>query len=134
MQITIKRILAELLGAIGFSVCLSIGIYYLSKWLEAIKPTLNLGGDKAGIFGVIFIGMPIGFLLGILLVDKIIFKFEGYNCFGIAVGFILAFLFGGIASVFLLDEIGKYAVLVIPLIILALSFVGYYCPLLIKQL
>ncbi len=132
MQPGIKKLLFEFIGAILTSCVLSAGFLFLAKLIDILKLDINLGGDKASVFAVIFFGIPIGCLLGILVVDKIIFKYQGYNLLGISLGFVLCFLIGGIGSVLLIDKIGRSAVFFIPLIIIALSFIGYYIPIILK--
>ncbi|MGZ6208472.1 MAG: hypothetical protein ACXWMS_13075 [Syntrophales bacterium] len=87
--------------------------------------TVNLGGDKAGpIWGIIF-GMPLGSVIGFLLIDKIFYQFEKNNILGMTIGFLCGFAFGGIGGLFLLDLIGGKAILLIPLLTVCFCLTGY---------
>lgn len=130
MQISVKKFVLEFLGALLLATAGSFCSVLFSDVISALKLNINLGGDKANVFSVLFIGMPIGSLLGILLVDRIFFKYQGYNLIGLCIGFVLCAFVGGVGSVMLLDEIGGSAVFFIPPLIIFLSFVGYYIPLL----
>lgn len=87
--------------------------------------TVNLGGDKAGPIWGIIIGMPFGSVVGFLLIDKIFYQFQKNNIFGMTIGFLCGFVFGGIGGLFLLDLIGGEAIFVIPQLIVCFSLIGY---------
>jgi hypothetical protein len=97
-------------------------LYFLPS--EVVGIEIFFGGDKAGPFFVLFLGVPIGAFVGISLVDKLMFKSRGYNILGLTLGFILCQL-GILFGVFLMDLIGGTAVVFIPFIAVFLSLVGY---------
>jgi len=99
--------------------------FIIGSGLSVTFPDVNFGGDKAGGLWGIIIGMPSGSLAGILIIDKVIYDLKGYNIFGLAIGLVGGIIFGGIGGIFLLDEFGSKALLLIPLLIVAFSMFGY---------
>lgn len=126
MQLIHKRLIYQIIGAFIALLALTACFILLDKAVNA--PDLDFGGDKSSVFIVIFVILPIGSLAGIHLIDRLFFSFQGYNFAGIALGFILSILLGGIGGVLLLDKIGLFAVFFLPLIIVGLSLLGYYLP------
>jgi hypothetical protein len=124
----IKKLIFEFLGGLFVSLVCGVSFAFIFSLPGISKVGVNLGGDKASIFFGIFLGLPIGSLLGILFVDKVFYGFQGYNIWGILIGFTLSFFLGGIGSVVLLDKIGSPAIILAPLIIVLFSLVGYLIP------
>ena len=126
----VKKLLLEFIIGCILSVASAIcfGLVYTMLYMM-LEAEVFFGGDKAGPFFILFLGVPIGALLGISLVDKLLFKSQGYNIFGLVLGFILS-QFGVVLGIFLLDSIGNTALFFIPLIIGLLSLVGYNVKLL----
>jgi hypothetical protein len=94
------------------------------SWLE-----IYLGGDKAGVFTGLFLGVPIGGVLGIFLLGKVVFKAQDYNIMGIAVGLALSFIFGGLGTVLLISKLGGQALFIAPFLYVILALIGYTIPL-----
>jgi len=99
--------------------------FIIGSCLSIAFPDVDFGGDKAGGLWGIIIGMPMGSLAGILIIDKVIYDLIGYNIFGLAIGLVGGIIFGGIGGIFLLDEFGNKALALIPLLIVAFSMFGY---------
>lgn len=123
-----RKIILQFIGALSLSIIGGILFYLIGFLMMFLELGINLGGDKMPVLLVLFLGIPLGSLLGILLVDRIAFGYEGYNSIGLGIGFVLCLLAGGIGSVMLLDQMGKSAAFVVPLLIIFLAFVGYYLP------
>lgn len=123
-----RKIILQFIGALSLSIIAGILFYVIGFLMMVLELGINLGGDKMPVLLVLFLGIPLGSLLGILLVDRMAFGYEGYNLVGLGIGFVLCLLVGGIGSVMLLDQMGQSAVLIVPLLIVCLSFVGYYLP------
>jgi len=87
-------------------------------------------GIKCEIY-MLFLGVPIGFLVGISLVDRLLSKRWKINILGLALGFILS-QFGIVLGIFLIDLIGETAFFLIPLEAGFLSLVGYNIRFLFK--
>lgn len=119
------RLLSKFVSGLFFALLFGLSCYFLGSVLANELPNINFGGDKSGIVFGTFLGMPVGGLLGFLVVDKIVYKLETYNFLGLILGFTGSFLVGGIGSVKLLDTIGAKAIFLIPFLILSLSLAGY---------
>ena len=88
-------------------------------------PNTSFGGDMAGgLFGIL-LGMPIGSLGGFYVIDKALYKSLTHNAFGLVLGFIGGFGFGGFGSLMLLDSMGGKTVFLVPLLVALFSFGGY---------
>jgi len=83
------------------------------------------GGDKAGGFCGLFLGVPIGALVGISMIDKLVFKSHGYNIVGLVVGFIVS-QFGIVLGLFLIDKAGNKTIPLSLCITILLSLIGYH--------
>jgi hypothetical protein len=79
-----------------------------------------------GVFSGLFLGMPVGSLVGILLIEKCFNKVQGYNISGLLFGFLLSSLLGGFISVVLLDTYGSKKYFLIPFIITSFSMIGFH--------
>jgi hypothetical protein len=92
-------------------------------WLSRLD--IYLGGDKASVFIGLFLGIPVGGVLGIFVLDKVVFKAQGYNLMGIAVGLALSLILGGIGTALLMSKFGGQAVFVAPLVFVIFALIGY---------
>jgi len=127
------RLLSKFVTGLLFALLLGLPFYLLGSVLANELPNINLGGDKAGIIFGTFLGMPLGGLIGFLVVDKTIYKLETYNFLGLMVGFTASFFVGGIGSVLLLDIIGAKAIFLIPLLVMSFSLAGYQLGLKVRS-
>jgi hypothetical protein len=110
-------LIVSLVGFGSFAVLLQIpGISKLGVYL---------GGDKASVFVGLFLGLPIGAILGIFLLDKIAFKAQGCNTIGIGIGAALSFVLGGFGTLLLMSKLGGPAAFVAPLLYVLLALIGY---------
>jgi hypothetical protein len=121
----IKKLALEFLAGLIVS---AIGFGFFAALLQI--PVLSgletyLGGDKASVFAGLFLGFPIGGILGIFLLDKIVFKTGGYNSVGIATGLAFSLVLGGIGTVPLLSKIGESTVFIAPFLYVLLALIGY---------
>lgn len=73
----------------------------------------------------VYLGLPIGSLLGIFLVDKLFFKVQGYNVLGIPVGFLLCVLAIALSTWFLQGTRGNIGLYLMPFIASFFSLIGY---------
>jgi hypothetical protein len=120
-----KKVTLEFLAGLVVS---AIGFGFFDALLQI--PVLSrlqtyLGGDKASVFAGLFLGFPIGGILGILLLDKIVFKTVGYNSLGIVTGLALSLIFGGIGTVALLSKLGGSTFFIAPFLYVLLALIGY---------
>jgi hypothetical protein len=99
--------------------------FIIGSGLAAVFPDVNFGGDMAGVLWGIIIGMPLGSVAGFLIVDKTFYRLKSNNFLGMVIGFIAGFLFGGIGGIFLLDSFGEKLIVLIPLLIVLFSIIGY---------
>lgn len=83
----ILQFIAGIVFAFGVGICVWALSYSLTDILELDSFILNLDNT---IYSILFLGLPIGGLLGISMVDKLIFKSQGYNKLGIVIGFSLS--------------------------------------------
>lgn len=118
-----KIILEFLIGCLLSGTCF-VCFCILNILFESLDIEMFFGGDQASLFCGLFLGVPIGALVGISLVDKLIFKSQGSHMIGILVGFILG-EFGVVLGIWLLDQIGVRAIFLIPFMVTCLSLIGY---------
>jgi hypothetical protein len=118
-QFAAGLILSFLVGALFSGVLTSLG-------------NVGLGGDKGGILFGIFLGLPVGSLLGIFLVDEGLFRLKQKNFLGGFLGFILSSV-SGVESLIILDELGTVGIILAPAISTLLALVGYWVPLIRKR-
>lgn len=119
-----KRILCQMGCALVGAVM--VGFLFAAVLNGAVSATL--GGDKGGVFVALFLGLPIGSLLGILFIDRVLYNFMKKNVVGVVLGFILSSL-GAVESLILLDTIGGTGILFAPGISTCLGMAGYWIPL-----
>ena len=125
-----KKLFFKFVAALAVSLLLSVMFYRVGHYLSNTLNSVNLGGDKSGVFFVIFLGFPLGSLLGFSLIDKLLYKTKGKNILGLAIGLILSFI-GAFIGILLLDAFSFFAVFLIPVIIIIGSLIGYQTGLLI---
>ncbi len=119
-----RRIIYKIGGGLGLLVFCALIFSLIGVALSNAIDTFNLGGDKAGPIWGIF-GMPFGSVIGFLLIDKIYYHMKENNVFGMIIGFLCGFFFGGVGGLFLLDLIGGRAILLIPLLTVCFCLIGY---------
>jgi len=126
-----KRVAIEFISSLFFSILgflLFSGIYTV---LEIAKVDINFGGDKGKALFGLFFGLSIGGTFGVLFIEKLIYKTQGWNILGI----FLAILFCTVCIYFgtiLLDKIGGVFVLFFPLIAALMCVLGYNIGLLFR--
>jgi len=86
--------------------------------------SINFGGDKSGVFFIVFLGLPIGSLLGFSIVDKALYKTRGWNIIGLGIGLTLSIL-GALIGIMLISALGVIAVVLVPVMIITFSLTGY---------
>jgi hypothetical protein len=119
----IKKLLLEYCAGLLLSVggfLIFVGVYNL---LAAVKINIGFGGDKAKVFTGLFLGLPLGSVLGILLVDRFVYRIEITNYLNPVIGLILGFL-GVYCGVIMLDKVGGLSVLLIPIVVTGLCLLG----------
>ena len=108
-----------------FSVLGGFCFYWFHTILMIVGIEVDFGGDKSNVFVALFFGMPLGSILGFLLVDRLVYEIQKYNILGIIVGLAASMILGGIGSILFLDAIGGKAIILIPFMIVCISLVGY---------
>lgn len=124
-----KKMLCELLAGLVTAV-VGFGFFWALLRIPGLsRLDMYLGGDKASVFTGLFLGIPMGGVLGIFLVDKVVFKAQDYNMIGIAGGLALSFILGGLGTVLLMGKLGGQAVFIAPFLYVILALIGYTIPL-----
>lgn len=128
-----KNMVVKFGGALISTIVFSIITFGLSDVIDSIDSIVNIGGDKATVFALIYFSLPLGGVTGILLTDRIFCGLDGYNPLGFVLGFILSSIVGTSISTVLLDRFGSFAFLIIYLVILITALIGYHLPQLAKK-
>lgn len=115
------KFLSGLFLAIVFGFALGFAVNALSR----VGVFLDFGGDKSNVFIPLFFGVPLGSVLGFVMIDKKIGKKTKINWSGIVLGIISCAFLGVIGSTVLLDLIGGTAIFFIPIMMVLLALVGY---------
>lgn len=119
-----KTTISEFFSGLLFSLPGFLIFAKLNDLLEKLGMELAFGGDKAAIFWGLFLGLPLGNILGFMMIDKFYNKVEACNISGIIMGFVFGLL-GNFAGVYLLDIFGGKFLFVIPILITFLCLCGY---------
>jgi hypothetical protein len=119
-NVTLEFLAGLIVSAVGFGFFDALLQIPVLSGLETY-----LGGDKASVFAGLFLGFPIGGILGILLLNKIVFKTAGYNSIGIVTGLVLSLILGGIGTLALLSKLGGPTVFIAPFLYVLLALIGY---------
>lgn len=122
-----KRIFSQIIGAILGAISICIISFFVVKSIQNMSININLGGDKAAIFGFLFLGIPFGIRIGLFIVDKIFFKLNA-SFLGLVLSIVLCFIIGGFGGVIILSLLGNFGIFIIPILFFASSFFGYYLP------
>jgi hypothetical protein len=125
-RIILSFISSVILSIIGFMAL--AGIY---KTLELLKVDVNFGGDKGNVFFCLFLGLPLGGISGILLIEKLVYKSEGWNILGIGASVLLS-LISIYLGIILMDRAGGEFVLLIPIVVGLFCLFGYKIGFLFK--
>ena len=125
-----RRILLDfvsslILSAIGF---LLIG--YIYQALD-LRYDIGFGGDKGNALIGLFLGLPCGAILGILVVEKLLYKTKGWNVWGIFLAVLLSFI-SNCLGIIMLDKIGGSAAIFILLLVVITCLFGYRIVLFLK--
>ncbi len=83
------------------------------------------GGDKAGVVWAIVFGMPLGSVIGFLVIDKFLYHYPRNNVLGMIIGFFCGSVFVIIGGGFLLDLMGWKAIPIILLLVVCFCLTGY---------
>ncbi len=122
----IRKIILEFIG--GFLISI---IAYLPVTASFIFFGLDFGREEVILLSI-FLGYPLGSILGILLADKIVFRNAKINTVQIATCVLLSVV-GAVGVYFLIsviiDGLGGLATVVIPAIITFSGLLGYNIPL-----
>jgi hypothetical protein len=120
------RILIEFFSSLILSVIaffMSAGAYNLLN--------VTYGGDKGKVLFGLFLGLPLGNILGIVLTEKLLYKTLGWNIFGIIMAVLLS-LITNYFGLMMLDKMGSGTIILIPLFVAVFCLFGYHIVLLFK--
>jgi hypothetical protein len=92
---------------------------------------VTYGGDKGKVLFGLFLGLPLGSILGIVLTEKLIYKTLGWNIFGIIIAALLS-LITNYLGLMMLDKMGSGTIIIIPLFVTVICLFGYHIVLLFK--
>ncbi len=113
-----KKIIADYVSAMVFSIIGFFAFIYLHPMIGFVW-----GGDKGQLFSGMFLGLPLGMVLGFLLIDGFLFEMDTRNFPGIVSSFVTCIL-GNLAGVYLADNLGGEFLLFFPfLLILICTYV-----------
>jgi len=115
-----------IMSVIGFIVF--AGIY---NALDLLKLNINFAGDKGKVFFGLLFGLPIGSILGILLIEKLIYKSPNWNIWGIVIAVLLSVI-SNYLGVIMLDKFGGWFFIIIILLVVSMCVFGYNVTLLFK--
>jgi hypothetical protein len=114
-----KRIAFEYICGLLFSVIGFFGLAGVHTLLEMIGFRLDWGGDKSKLFWALFLGLPIGSILGFIGVDRFYFKMDNWNFLGMFLAFIVG-AFCNFIGLYFMDRFGGWSLLaLLPLVVLA---------------
>jgi MFS family permease len=119
-----KRMSVDFLSSLLFSVAGFLVFAGIYRVLERYGIDIDIGGDKSQVFSGLFIGLPIGGILGTWLSEKVIYGTQGWNVVGVVLSIMLclACTYLGLA---MMDRVGTGFIFVLPVLIGALCVVGY---------
>jgi hypothetical protein len=120
-----RRIIYKICTGLVISVIGGLIFSLIGNALSNAIETPVYGGDKAGIVWAIVFGMPLGSVIGFLLIDKPLYHFPRNNMLGMIIGFSCGSVFGIVGGGFLLDLIRGKAILIIPLLVVCFCLKGY---------
>ncbi len=119
-KIILQLIIGLLCAIIG---ALLVGVIFYG--LDRMHFINELWGDKVVVISGLLIGLPLGCVAGLVVVDKFL-KVSSLNLTNI----FLSLTFGVIASIisilFIVNAVGNAAAIIMPLIILIFSIFGYH--------
>lgn len=124
MEVNIKRLLLLLVAAILLAVGSYIPIALICSFLASAG--MNIGHAMIVLLALVC-GYPVGSILGIVLMDRIVFRANQWNVPGIAISLVLT-LSAGYFGFTLLDTVGGSMFFLMPFITAFLSLVGYSIP------
>jgi len=120
------RILIEFFS----SLILSVIAFFMSAGVYSML-NVTYGGDKGKVLFGLFLGLPLGSILGIVLTEKLIYKTLGWNIFGIIIAALLS-LITNYLGLMMLDKMGSGTIIIIPLFVTVICLFGYHIVLLFK--
>jgi hypothetical protein len=115
-----------ILSIIGF--LMFAGLY---SAFELLRININYGGDKGKVLFGLFFGLPLGSILGIVLTEKLVYKAQGWNILGIILAALLSVI-GNYLGIIMLDRIGGWVFILIPLLVVSICVFGYNIVFLFK--
>jgi len=124
------KIIAEFIIGLVFSIIgfMAFGaVYDFVCFRLRIDLPFGLTGGSTGIIGGLSLAIPIGALLGISVVNKLIYKSSSWNLMGIITGFILSFA-GAFVSLWLFKGMvawGSLSFFLTSMILTCLCITGY---------
>jgi hypothetical protein len=124
MQNNLKKFSLEFVA--GF-LCSMFGYIPISIICALLLQTDNVGTVLIALFSA----YPLGSILGILLIERIVFKAIRWNIIAMGIG-IASGLVGGYLGLVMLDKIPDISILLIQLIITGLVLVAYNISLLVN--
>lgn len=119
MQPLIKKVISDLVGG---AFCSLIGFLFFI-WIEAGYSLEYNDGHHAVFTGLV--SLPIGSIIGIFLVEKLLFKFQGINIMGLIIGSAMSCCLGGVISIILLKT-SVLLIVVVPMIYAFFSIAGFH--------
>jgi hypothetical protein len=123
-KIFLEFIAGFLLAMIGYLPAVSVAFLLDGLGVDFGRTTI--------ILLALFFGYPLGSVLGILLVDKVFFKAEGWNVLAIGLSVTLG-LMAGFWGLMMMSKLGDLSLVFIPAFIACSALVGYNIVSLFKR-
>lgn len=118
------RFIIDFFSSLIFSIIGFILFAFIYQLLIRINLEFYFGGCKSNIFVGLFFGMPLGSIIGILLAERKDLEFRIHIFINILLG-ILFCLMGALLGVVLLDQIGGWSIVFVPILMGLFSTVGF---------
>jgi hypothetical protein len=121
-RIIVQYIVGCIFGLMGF-ICFTMITAMLQRtFLTEVFP---FGGDKSVVFSGLMLGIPIGALVGLTVINRYVFRAREWNALGLVLGFVLTQV-GIVFTLCLMDFFGSKAGVLLGLFAtVCLILIGY---------
>jgi hypothetical protein len=110
-----RRVVLEYVGSVFFA---TVGFFVLAgvyTLIDTLDLDIDVGGDKGPFLVGILVGLPVGGVLGTILVGKVFLGERGLSVLGILLSLILVTVANYLGLV-MMDRFGSRVALILPLV------------------
>lgn len=118
-NLTAEFLATALAAALGYPL-----VSFLRLLLGHLGIEIAYGGDKAAILVPLLFGLPLGALVGMVLVEKVVCKTTGWNVLGLLLGLMFSAI-AYIVGLGMMDLFGGEAILSVPFLVALARLLGY---------